>query len=96
MLSSFGDSCSRSRRAGCDFVVQNAYALLDALPGSMAAGNTIPLPICLSVPQPSGGRLVAFSIPVRLAHQVSGTSAAPANAHTFLAKVFQQLGLTGP
>jgi len=98
MFSSFGDSLFAIPTGGLrSFLVQNAsYALLDALPGSMSAGNAIPLPICVSVPQPSGGRLVAFSIPVRLAHQVSGTSAAPANAHTFLAKVFQQLGLTGP
>jgi hypothetical protein len=98
MVSDFGDSLFAIPSGGLRcFVIRDAnYALVDALPGSLSAGNTIPLPICLSVPQPSGGRLVAFSFPARLMHFPSATSAAPANAHTFLAKVFQQMGLTGP
>src|SRR5262245_26135627 len=97
MYSDFGDSLFSIPSGGLRaFVVRDAnYVLVDALPGSLSAGNAIPLPICLSVPQPSSGRFVAFSMPVRLMHQVSAFGT-PANAHTFLAKVFQQMGLTGP
>ena len=97
MFSSFGDSLWAIPTGGVRaFQVRNAsYALLDAVPGSMAVGNDISLPIDISVPQTSGGRFVGFSMPVRLSHQVSPTGT-PGNGHTFLAKVFEQLGLTGP
>jgi hypothetical protein len=54
----------------------------------------LPVPVAVSVPQPSGGRLVLVSFPLRTA----STPPAGTNywrVHTFMAHVFQQLGLTG-
>lgn len=66
-----------------------SYALLVVPIGALPPGNPIPMPVAVTVPQPSGGRLVAMSYPVRLTHGLF-------TAHRFLAGVFQQLGLTGP
>jgi hypothetical protein len=54
----------------------------------------LPVPVAVSVPQPSGGRLVVVTFPLRAA----STPTVGSNywrVHTFLAHVFQQMGLTG-
>jgi hypothetical protein len=72
------------------FVIRDpSYALLTVPIGALPPGNSVPMPVAVTVPQSSGGRLVALSYPVRLTHGLL-------NAHRFLAGVFQQMGLTGP
>ena len=72
-------------------VKQASEVALEAAPGSLTPINAIPLPVGVSVPQPSGGRAVVLRVPL-------GTSIPrnlSANAR-LLAKIFGQLGLTGP
>lgn len=72
-------------------VRDNSQVALKAPPGALTPTRPDSLVVGVSVAQPSGGRAVILGIPM-------GTSL-PANASTgprFLAKVFAQLGLTGP
>jgi hypothetical protein len=72
-------------------VRQASEVALEAAPGSLTPNNPTPLPVGLSVPQPSGGRAVFLTVPL-------GTSIPrnqSANAR-LLGKIFGQLGLTGP
>ena len=74
------------------FKVRNASEVaLVATPGSLTPSNTQPLPVGVSVPQPSGGRAIFFAVPV-------GTAVPRNQSGNFrlLAKVFAQMGLTGP
>lgn len=75
----------------CFLIRDPSYALLVAPTNTLPPGNPIPMAVAVTVPQPSGGRLVALSYPVRLT-QGAPFFAAP----RFLAKVFQQMGLAGP
>ena len=78
---------SRDVRA---FLVRDpSYVAIYAPPGSLTPSNPIPLPVAVSVPQPSGGRAMLVSFPFRAADLYG-------NVPRFLAKVFQQFGLTGP
>lgn len=68
-----------------------AIVALNAPPGTLTPASAESLAIGVSVSQPSGGRAVVIGAPL-------GTSL-PANASTaarLLAKIFAQLGLTGP
>lgn len=72
-------------------VRRSSVIALVAPPGTLTPASTDTLVIGVSVPQPSGGRAVVLGAPI-------GTSL-PANSSTgprLLAKVFAQLGLTGP
>lgn len=69
----------------------NAIVALRAQPGALTPVSPESLVVGVSVPQPSGGRAVVLAVPVGNATP-SGSSTAP----RFLAKVFSQLGLTGP
>jgi hypothetical protein len=79
-------------------VRDDSYGIIWAPPlpiTSLKPADVLPfrVPIAVSVPQPSGGRLVMVTFPLR---SVSGPPAAYRNAHKFLAQVFQQMGLTTP
>lgn len=69
----------------------NAIVALRAQPGALTPVSPESLVVGVSVPQPSGGRAVVLAVPVGNSTP-SGSSTAP----RFLAKVFAQLGLTGP
>jgi hypothetical protein len=73
------------------FVVRDsAYVALWARDSSLAPPNdNIEIPVAVSVPQPSGGRAVVVTLPLRAAN---GYFSVP----RLLAKLFAQLGLTGP
>lgn len=78
-------------------VRDNDFGLLwTAPPPYLSLANAgylpLPVPVAVSVPQPSGGRLVLVSFPLRAA----STPTVGSNywrVHTFLAHVFQQMGL---
>jgi len=79
-------------------VRDDSYGIIWALPlpvVSLKPADVLPfqVPIAVSVPQPSGGRFVMVTFPLR---SVSTPPAAYRNAHKFLAQVFQQMGLTTP
>lgn len=81
-------------------VRDDAFSLLRTAPppyASIANPQYLPLPVpvAVSVPQPSGGRLVVVTFPLRAA----STPPVGTNywrVHTFLAHVFEQMGLIGP
>ena len=56
--------------------------------GTLSQGHDYDIPVAVTVPQPSGGRAVVITVPLRAAN---GYFTVP----RFLAKVFAQLGLTG-
>jgi hypothetical protein len=62
-----------------------------AQPGALTPASAESLVVAVSVPQPSGGRAIVFAVPVGNATP-SNNSPAP----RLLAKIFGQLGLTGP
>lgn len=69
----------------------NSIVALSAPPGTITPARPDTLTVGVSVPQPSGGRAIVLAVPL-------GTSQ-PANASSgprLLAKIFGQLGLTGP
>jgi hypothetical protein len=78
-------------------VRDNAYGLVWTAPPPYASiANpqylSLPVPVAVNVLQPSGGRLILVSFPLRAA----STPPAGSNywrVHTFLAHVFQQMGL---
>ena len=71
------------------FAVRDTHdVLVWARAGTLRPSHTFDIPVAVSVPQPGGGRLVAVTFPVLTAN---GLSTVP----RFLAKVFEQLGLTG-
>jgi hypothetical protein len=55
-----------------------------------------PVPVAVSVPQPSGGRCVVVSFPLQQTSSTNPAFQIYQNSHKFLAQVFQQLGLTAP
>jgi len=57
--------------------------------GNLTQGNAFDVPVAVTVPQPGGGRLLAFSFPIRSSNSFGSVP-------RFLARVFQQMGLTGP
>ncbi len=57
--------------------------------GVLSQPHDYDIPVAVSVPQPSGGRVIVVTVPVR---PVNGFN----SAGRFMAKVFEQLGLTGP
>lgn len=72
-----------------------ANVLLYAQPGSLSPANPENAPVGLSVPQPGGGRCVVVTVPLGTSTTFPGTPAFN-SAPRLLAKIFQQLGLTGP
>jgi hypothetical protein len=70
-------------------VTDTQYVALWARAGNLTEGNTFDVPIGVTVPQPGGGRLVAITVPIRSANSFGSVP-------RFLAKIFAQLGLTGP
>lgn len=72
------------------FAVRDAqFAAVLARPGNLYPANTFDVPVAVTVPQPGGGRLVAITFPIQ---SLDGFGSVP----RFLAKVYAQLGLTGP
>lgn len=65
------------------------YAVIWARAGWLSQPHLYDIPVGVSVPQPSGGRATLVTFPMRVAN---GFSSAP----QVLAKLFAQLGLTGP
>jgi hypothetical protein len=88
----FGDSLQETQIYGelRGFAVRDTqYVAAWARSGNLTQNNANDIPVGVTVPQPSGGRLVAVSFPIRTANGF-GTAA------RYLAKIFEQLGLTGP
>ena len=64
-------------------------------PASLLPPDVLPLPVpvAVSVPQPSGGRMVLVSFPLRAASTPPPSVPQYLTVHRFMARVFQQLGL---
>lgn len=75
------------------FIQNNAsQAILWARPSSLIPSPDASVPVGMSVPQPGGGRALAVTVPI-----VPSTAIPNYNGATrILAKIFQQMGLTGP
>ena len=70
---------------------QRSEVALMASPGAVTPALPDSLPVGISVPQPGGGRAIILCVPL--------ATSLPRNASTnaqFMAKVFAQMGLTGP
>jgi hypothetical protein len=63
--------------------------------GTLTQTTTLDLPVAVTVPQPSGGRAIMVTVPL-VAANAPFPSGGPRTAARFLAKVYAQLGLTGP
>jgi len=71
------------------FAVRDTHDVITwARAGTLAQNNQVDVPIAVSVAQPGGGRFIAVTFPVRSAN---ATGTVP----TFLAKAFEDMGLTG-
>jgi hypothetical protein len=57
--------------------------------GTLSQGHTYDIPIAVTVPQPSGGRVIVVTAPLKFSNGFFSAS-------RFLAEIFAQLGLTGP
>jgi hypothetical protein len=79
-------------------VQDNSYALVWAppapLPSLLPAGILpLPVPVAVSVPQPSGGRMMLVTFPVMYASPVPSSPPQYRTVHRFMAQVFKELGL---
>ena len=86
---------NRSGEAGgirCFVQNNSAEGILWARPSSLAPAPPVPYPVGMSVAQPSGGRAVVLTVPIIPSTAITGYN----GATRILAKVFQQMGLTGP
>lgn len=72
-------------------VRDNSIIALSAPPGTLTPSRPDTVTVGVSVPQPNGGRAVILSVPLGTSTPPNGSTAA-----RFLAKIFAQLGLTGP
>jgi len=71
------------------FAVRDTHDVVTwARAGTLAQDNAVDVPIAVSVGEPGGGRFIAVTFPVRSAN---ATGTIP----TFLAKAFEDMGLTG-
>lgn len=65
------------------------FVAVVARPGNLYPANSFDVPVGVTVPQPGAGRLVAITFPLR---SLDGFGTVP----RLLAKIYAQLGLTGP
>lgn len=70
-------------------VVDTNDVLLWAPPNQLTPSNPINLPVAVSVPQPSGGRMTVITVPLRGMDRFR-------TVPRFMAKLFEHLGLIGP
>ncbi|MCC6349288.1 MAG: hypothetical protein IT347_06815 [Candidatus Eisenbacteria bacterium] len=84
----------QTEASGIRCFVQNnsSEGILWARPSSLTPAPPTAVPVAMSVPQPSGGRAVVVTVPIIPSAPIAGYNGAP----RILAKIFQQLGLTGP
>lgn len=68
-----------------------AIVALMAAPAILAPANAESAAVGVSVPQPSGGRMIVSTVPLGTSTPTNGST-----APRLLAKIFAQLGLTGP
>lgn len=88
----FADSLKQSQIYGGlrGFIVRDTTQVaLWARAGSLSQPHTYDIPVAVSVPQPSGGRAIVVTLPLRGANLFNSVP-------RFLSKVFVQLGITGP
>jgi hypothetical protein len=88
LATNFGES------GGIRCFIQNnaAEGILWARPSSLSPMPEACVPVGMSVPQAGGGRAVVLTVPIIPSVAITGYNGAP----RILAKVFQQMGLTGP
>ncbi len=83
----------------CFGVRDTSYVIAWAPPGNnLVPPGRLPfkVPVAVSVPQPAGGRMVVVTFPFRAACGPATPQPYRGNATRFLARAFQQLGLTTP
>ena len=88
----YADSLKQSQIYGGlrGFVIRDTNNVaLWARAGSLSQPQNFDMPIGVSVPQPAGGRAIVISLPLRGANLFFSVP-------RYLAKVFTQLGITGP
>lgn len=91
-----------SLRLGAIFDGLRAFAVQDtddvalwARAGTLTQVTTLDLPVGVSAPQPSGGRAIMITVPL-VASNAPFPGGGPRTAARTLAKIYAQLGLTGP